>query len=250
MEKKQSKLIKYGDTFNLGNHLLLCGDCRDIELIDNFLKNKKIRSVITDPPYGVKYVENKRGLGKVTVDKNIRNDDISSESEYKEFTEKWLIPLLPHLEEKNNFYIFNSDKFLTTLIGGIKNQDINFSQLLIWIKNNSVIGRKDYLIQHELIIVGWYKKHLFRKSKDKSIIFCPKPIKSTLHPTMKPISLLRRLILNSSNAGDYIYDPFGGSGSTLIASEQTQRKCLTVEIDPHYCEIIINRYEDYAQKGN
>jgi len=243
MEKKQLKSIKYGDIFKLGDHALLCGDSCDQMLINNFLKDKKIRSVITDPPYGVQYVENKHGIGKISIDRKIQNDDISSESEYKKFTERWLIPFLSYLEEKNSLYIFNSDKFLTALIGGIKNQNINFSQLLIWIKNTPVIGRKDYLIQHELIINGWYKKHLFRKSKDKSVIFCPKPNRSPLHPTMKPISILRRLILNSSNIGEYIYDPFAGSGSIMVASEQTKRKCLMVEIDPHYCNTIINRFE-------
>ena len=247
MEPKQSNLIKYGDTFNLGNHVLLCGDCRDEKLIHDFLKDKKIRAVVTDPPYGVKYVESKRSICKVTIDKNIQNDDISSEASYEDFTEKWINPLLPHLEEKNSFYIFNSDKLLTSLIAGIKKQNVNFSQLLIWIKNNSVLGRKDYLIQHELIVNGWYKRHLFRKSKDQSVLFCPKPSKSPLHPTMKPISLLRRLILNSSNIGDCIYDPFGGSGSTLIASEQTKRKCLMVEIDSCYCETIIKRFKDYER---
>lgn len=243
MEKNQLKSIKYGDIFNLGDHILLCGDCSDQKLIDSFLKNRKIRTVITDPPYGIKYVQSKNGIGNIKVDREIKNDDISSELGYEKFTESWIAPLLSYLKEKNSLYIFNSDKFLTSLINGIKNKGINFSQLLIWVKHAPVIGRKDYLIQHELIVSGWYKKHLFRKSKDKSVIFCPKPNKSPLHPTMKPISILRKLILNSSNIGEYIYDPFAGSGSIMIASEQTKRKCLMVEIDPYYCNTIINRFK-------
>ena len=245
MEETQLKSIKCGDVIKLGDHVLLCGDCRDKELVEKILKERKIRAVITDPPYGVNYVESKKGIARIAVDKKIENDDISSEEAYKDFTEEWISSVLDYLEDKNSFYIFNSDKLLTSLISGIKNMGINFSQLLIWIKNTSVIGRKDYLIQHELIVSGWYKKHLFRKSKDKSVIFCPKPNKSRLHPTMKPLSLIRRLILNSSNIGDYIYDPFGGSGTTLIACEQTKRKCIMIETDSQYCETIIKRFKDY-----
>lgn len=247
MEKKQLKSIKYGDIFNLGSHILLHGDCRDKELITDFLKGRTIRTVLTDPPYGVNLVEGKRGISPLKMNKDIENDNICSEEEYKKFTEEWISPLLPHLDDKNSFYIFNSDKLLTSLIQGIKNQGVNFSQLLIWIKNNAVIGRKDYLMKHELIISGWYKKHLFRKSKDKSVIFYPKPNRSPLHPTMKPVGLLRRLILNSSNIGDYIYDPFAGSGTCMIASEQTKRKCLMVEIDPQYCFTIMERFKNYER---
>lgn len=101
------------------------------------------------------------------------------------------------------------------------------AQLLIWVKNNQVVGRKDYLAKHELILYGWHGVHKFLKSKDKSVIFYPKPNSSPLHPTTKPIGLLRRLILNSTQIGDVVYDPFGGSGSTLIACEQTKRICIT-----------------------
>lgn len=247
MEQMQSKSINYGDVIHLGEHILINGDCHDKKIIEAILKNKKVRTVLTDPPYGVNYVESKKNFSDVKANKDIINDDISSEKEYIEFTEKWIEPALPHLETKNNLYIFNSDKLLISLIQGLKNKRINFSQLLIWIKNNSIIGRKDYLLQHELIISAWYKKHYFRKGKDKSVLFSPKPNKNILHPTMKPISLLRRIILNSSNIGDYIYDPFGGSGSTLIACEQTKRKCLMVELDKDYCYKIIKRY--YGQQN-
>ena len=132
---------------------------------------------------------------------------------------------------------------LFALKSGLDVSNFKFCQLLIWIKNHSVIGRLDYLPQHELIAYGWYGSHKFFKSKDKSILAFPKPQKSLLHPTMKPISLLRHLILNSTQIGDYVYDPFGGSGSTLIACEQTKRKCLMVELDQKYCQVIINRYQ-------
>ncbi len=248
MEKNLSNLIECEKIFNLGDHILINGDCRNEKLLEEILRNKKIRTVLTDPPYGVNYVESKRSFGNIKINKEIENDNISSEKDYTEFNEQWIEAIIPYLEEKNNFYIFNSDKMLIPLIQGLRNKNINFSQLLIWIKNNSVIGRKDYLLQHELIVSGWYKKHYFRKGKDKSILFSPKPTKNKLHPTMKPISLLRRLILNSSDIGDYIYDPFGGSGSTLIACEQTKRKCLIVEIDKDYCNKIKERYYGFKNK--
>jgi DNA modification methylase len=118
------------------------------------------------------------------------------------------------------------------------------AQILIWIKNNQVMGRRDYLTKHELIAYGWYGTHQFYKSKDKSVLFYPKPNASPLHPTTKPAVLIRRLMLNSSSIGDVVYDPFAGSGTTLIACEQTRRICLTVEIDPNYCKVVIDRYNN------
>jgi DNA modification methylase len=118
-----------------------------------------------------------------------------------------------------------------------------FAQLLIWAKTQAVLGRLDYLPQHELIIYGWFGTHKFHKSKDKSILIYPKPNKSKLHPTMKPVGLLRRLILNSSKVGEIVFDGFLGSGSTLLACEQTKRRCLAVELDYDYCKTTIFRWE-------
>jgi len=118
-----------------------------------------------------------------------------------------------------------------------------YSQMIIWIKNTSVLGRKDYMPQHELIAYGWHGRHKMERSKDKSVIFYPKPHRSSLHPTMKPVGLLRKLILNSTKMGETVYDPFGGSGSTLIACEHLGRKCIMVELDPMHCSTIIKRWE-------
>lgn len=242
-DKKPKNSIKYGDCFQLGDHVLICGDSRDSKLLEKVIGKQKISLVITDPPYGVEYTENKAGFSKVKMDRQILNDDIVSESQYAKFTRDWIVPILPHLEKKNTFYIFNSDKMLFALRDGMTQSQLKYSQLLIWIKNHAVIGRKDYLPMHELIAVGWYRTHAFRKAKDKSIIFCPKPNKSSLHPTQKPISLLRRLILNSTLIGDVVYDCFGGSGSTIIACEQIKRKCIMIELDPEYCNTILNRFK-------
>jgi len=242
--KKQLNLIKYGQIFKLGNHLLCHGDATDSELVNKFLKDQKIKSVISDIPYGISYVESKSEFKqKLGCPKIIANDQEQSEEEYKEFNKKWLLAMRPSLEKKNSVYIFNSDRMIFALRQAMVESGYKFSQLLIWIKNASVVGRLDYLPQHELIAYGWHGTHEFRKSKDKSVLFCPKPSKSKLHPTMKPVSLLRRLILNSTSIGDIVYDCFGGSGSLIIAAEQTRRKCLMIELDFDYCQTIIDRFE-------
>jgi len=238
------KSIKPGDVFQLGNHLLGCGDARDKNFVDTFLGKTKVGLVLCDPPYGVAYVENKQGFNpKGKQHRAIVNDHSQSESDYRHFTYQWLETAKPHLARKNALYIFNSDKMLFALRDGMQDAGYKFAQMLVWIKNHAVVGRMDYLPQHELIAYGWYGTHQFQKAKDKSVLVYPKPNKSALHPTMKPVGLLRRLILNSSKIGDVVYDPFGGSGSTLLACEQTKRQCRMIELDPHYCQVIIDRFE-------
>lgn len=240
--KKQKNSIKYGDTFKIGTHVLVCGDARDEKLVSRLLAKSQVRLLCIDPPYGALAVESKEGFSPLKVNKRILNDDITSETEYATFTKDWLMPIVPHLASKNAAYIFNSDRMIFALREGMKQSGWKFAQLLIWIKNHPVIGRLDYLPSHELIAYGWRGRHEFRKSQDHSVLFCPKPNRSPLHPTQKPVSLLRRLILNSTNINDVVYDCFSGSGSSGIACEQTKRKCTMIERDEEYCQTIINRF--------
>jgi DNA modification methylase len=235
--------MKAGDIYQLGQHCLACGSSSDTELIAKLVGEAKIALILTDPPYGVSYVENKLNPSKVVSEKVIANDNIEDEAEYAAFTKAWLEVVKPYMARKNSLYVFNSDKMLLPTIQALKTTGGKFTQLLIWAKTQAVVGRLDYLPQHELIIYGWYGTHKFYKSKDKSILVYPKPSVSKLHPTMKPVGLLRRLILNSSNVGDVVFDGFGGSGSTLMACEQTKRQCLMVELDLDYCQVIIKRWE-------
>lgn len=235
--------IKIGDVFQLGDHRLACGDAKDSALLKRLILDDRISLLLTDPPYGVAYVEGKAKLTKIKSNKKIANDHNQTEEVYRHFMKEWLEVIKPYLAKKNSFYIFNSDKMVFSLRDGIVDAGFRLTQLLVWIKNNVVVGRLHYLPQHELIAYGWFGSHEFYKAKDKSILIYPKPNKSPLHPTMKPVGLLRNLILNSSKIDDYVYDPFGGSGSTLIACEQTKRRCLMVEIDPEYCQVIIDRFE-------
>lgn len=236
--------VKVGQIYQLGHHRLACGDATDPELIAKLVNNEEIHLVLTDVPYGVAYVESKQDFThSVSKAKKIANDQTQTTDEYVTLMRNWIKATKPHLASKNVFYIFNSDKMLFALEDAMREEGVKFAQLLIWIKNHAVVGRLDYLPQHEVIAYGWHGTHTFRKSKDKSVLFYPKPHKSKLHPTMKPVGLLRRLILNSSRKGDVIYDCFGGSGSTLIACEQTKRRCYMVELDPEYCQVIIDRWE-------
>jgi len=245
--RKPSSLTK-PIVWKLGEHRLLQGDARDAELIKKLIGNTKVNAIVIDPPYGVMLVESKMGISPLKAHKIIANDDICTDPEYADFTHAWIAPVLPHLSKKNSIYIFNADKMLFALKEGMDQAGIRFSQLIIWVKNHAIVGRKDYLPQHELIVFGWFGTHTFRRSKDKSVIFYPKPNKSPLHPTMKPIGLISRLILNSTEIGDVVYDGFGGSGTTLIACEQTKRRCFMVEQDPEYCQTIIKRWEQMTKR--
>ncbi|MGH7157245.1 MAG: DNA-methyltransferase [Candidatus Saccharimonadales bacterium] len=235
--------MKPGTIYRLGQHRLVCGDSSDSELIAKLVGETKIDLIICDPPYGVNYTESKLGIANIVNKKAIANDDIVEAEGYEQFTKAWLETIKPYLALKNSLYIFNSDKMLLSSVKALEDTGGKFTQLLVWAKTQAVVGRMDYLPQHELIIYGWYGTHRFAKSKDKSVLIYPKPNASKLHPTMKPVGLLRRLILNSSKIGDIVFDGFGGSGSTLIACEQTHRKCLMAELDPDYCQVIIDRWQ-------
>lgn len=241
--KKSLNLIKIGDAFLLGEHMLLCGNSCDKDMIAKFINGKKVKSVVIDPPYGVAVTESKENFQTLLKNKVIANDHIQSDEEYRKFTKDWIDAVTPHLERKNNFYIFNADKMIFALREGMLEAGLKFGQLLIWVKTHAVVGRMDYAPQHELIAYGWYGVHEFLKPKDKSVLVCPKPNKSPFHPTTKPVDLIRRLILNSTRIGDVVYDGFLGSGTTLLACEQTKRVCIGVELDPEYCQTIIDRFQ-------
>jgi DNA modification methylase len=241
-------MINKGDLFLLGTHRLLCGDAVDPEAVKKVMGGGLIRQILSDPPYGVAYVENKEHMKEMTGAElanktQIQGDQLQTEIEYANFTKKWLELAVPFLASYNVCHIFNSDLMICALRKGMKDADFYYSQMIIWIKNTIVMGRKDYNPQHELIAYGWHGRHKMERCKDKSVIFFPKPHRSELHPTMKPIGLLRKLILNSTKIGEVVYDPFGGSGSTLIACEHTKRKCVMIEMEPQHIQTIIARWE-------
>ena len=239
--------------WKLGNHRLLLGDSTKKEDVEELVGKDKVTLLLTDPPYGVGYVEGKQEFletihkdGKSSKFSAIQGDGVAED--YYDFSKKWLEVFKSHLKDKNAFYIFNSDSKLRELLNAFHDTGYTKSSLLIWLKNHHVVGRKDYHPQHELILYGWYGRHEFFGNRDKTALFYPKPNKSKLHPTMKPPSLLRRLIYHSSKPRDIVLDPFGGSGSTLIACEQLGRTCFMVECDEAYCKTIIERWEKLTKK--
>lgn len=247
-EPKPRKSVELGQVWQLGDHRVACGSASDPDIVKKVMGGGSIRQILTDPPYGVAYVENKAHF-KETIGANLSNttviqgDELQTDEEYAKFTKNWLETATPYLDKYNTVYIFNSDIMLCALRAGMKQAGIYYSQLIIWVKNQVVVGRKDYLTQHEVIAYGWFGRHKMERSKSKSVLFYPKPHRSKLHPTMKPVGLLRQLVLNSTKIGETVYDPFGGSGSTLMACEHLKRKCYMVELDPNYVSTIIQRWE-------
>lgn len=242
--------INKGAIFKIGDHIVGCGDSTDGDFVRQVLGQNKIRAIVTDPPYGVAYVENKKGFAKLGVkdEKVIAGDHLQSEDEYEEFTKKYLGATIPYLDEYNAVYIFNADLMFPSLRSGMKSSGFYYSQMIIWLKNQPVMGRKDYLSMYELIAYGWFGKHRMERSKSKNVIFYPRPSRSKLHPTQKPIGLLRRIIPDSTKVGDIVYDPFLGSGSTAIACQHLGRKCIGIELDETYVKTTLTRLEKLTGK--
>jgi len=205
---------------------------------------KKIREMVELP---LKHPEIFNKLG-IDTDKVIIGDQLQSDNEYSLFTKTWLEVAIPHLESYNACYIFNGDMMYPALRVGMKDAGYYYSQMIIWLKNHVVLGRKDYLPMFELIAYGWYGRHKMERSKAKSVIFHPKPVKSKLHPTQKPIGLLRKLIPNSTKIGEYIYDPFIGSGSTIISCLNTNRQYIGFELDENYYNLANERISKHINK--
>ena len=235
--------IKKGQIIRLGENYLACGDARDTNLVNRLLGNTKIDLLLSDIPYGVAYVEGKRGFSKLAKPEAIAGDHIQTDEEYRAFTASWLTATAPHLAKPNTAYIFTGDKMLFALREGMLEAGFKLAQVLIWVKQQPVLGRMDYQPQHELIAYGWHGTHRFHKAKDRSVLFHPRPQRSPHHPTQKPIGLLRHLILNNTKIGGTVYDPFSGSGSSLLAAHQTKRRCYAIELEPKHCRTIIARYE-------
>jgi len=245
--------IKYTTLWKLGEHRLLLGDATKAEDVARLMDGEKASLILSDPPYGVGYVEGKQEF-LATIHKDSTQKKFSviagdaPEDDYYDFSMRWLETVRPHLAPKNAFYIFNGDTKLREFLNALHDTGYTKSALLIWLKDRFVVGRKDYHPQHELILYGWHGTHAFFGQKDRTALFYPKPQKSALHPTMKPPALLRRLIYHSSKPGEIVLDPFGGSGSTLIACEHLGRRCFMIERDEAYCRTIVERWEKLTNR--
>lgn len=245
--KEAKYKIERGEIWQLGDHRLMCGDATCREDVDNLMGGGKADMVFTDPPYGVDYASKNRFLNRIApanrIEEPILNDNIE---DYYTFFSDFIGNLV--LNETNSIYVTISGQKLLQLLQAFKDKDFKMSQLLVWVKNNHVLGRQDYSNKHELIWYGWKGKHKYYGGFDTTTWEIKKPQKSELHPTMKPIPLIDIAIVNSSQKGQIVLDLFGGSGSTLIACEQRKRKCYMMEIDPYYCSVIIERWEKFTNK--
>lgn len=240
--------IKQGDIYKLGNHKLICGDCTKKETLTKLIQNNKIDCLITDPPYGVDYGSKNEFLNKmyncrISNPTRIINDNLD---DYKSFFTKVLENIKQFLNDYNTVYIFMEGLELHNLRISIEETGYKFSQYLIWLKNNHTFSRLDYKLKTEYCLYGWYNHHKFYGEFNTDVLEFPRPQKSKLHPTMKPIQLISKLIQNSTKEKMNILDVFGGSGTTLIACEQLNRNCYMIELSPEYCQTIINRWEEYT----
>lgn len=236
---------KTGDVVLLGNHKIICGDCTDPAVVNKLLKDKTIDQLLTDPPYGVDYASKNRFLNRVALGYRIEEPILGDDLENYKILFSTFIKNIP-FSKKNTIYITISDQKLLELSQALLDNDVKISQYLVWKKNNHVLGRQDYANIHELIIYGWKGTHIFYGQFSTTVLEFNRPNNSDLHPTMKPLDLLRSLIQDGSQKGSNVYDPFLGSGSTLIACEQTGRICYGIEKEPKYCDVTILRWEQYT----
>lgn len=236
----EEPITKPGDVWKLGRHRLLCGDSTQKENVMRLMNKQDADMILTDPPYNVDYE------GKTEDALKIENDNMN-ETEFFNFLLDSFRNMYEQLKPGGSVYVFHADTEGLNFRNAFKSVGFKLAQCLVWVKNTFVLGRQDYQWKHEPILYGWKEgaSHYFKDSrKENTVLEFDKPARNAEHPTMKPIDLLVYLIKNSSKEEDLILDLFGGSGSTLIAAEQTQRTCYTMELDPKYCDVIIKRWEN------
>lgn len=274
-ELEKEPATKPGDIFQLGRHRLICGDSTNPETIKKLLDGEKTDLLITDPPYNVAYE------GKTQDRLKIQNDRFDSADAFRHFLSDAFAAANTGLKQGGAFYIWYASSEGYNFIGAANDIGWQIREQLIWVKNILVLGRQDYHWQHEPCLYGWkdgaphyfiddrtqttiWEAEDFNPDKMKkeellalvkemtkqpsTIIREDKPSRSAEHPTMKPVKLIARLVRNSSRTGERVLDVFGGSGSTLIACEQLNRECYMVELDPHYCDVIIKRWETFTNQ--
>lgn len=280
-EEQPKPRTQPGDIYRLGEHRLICGDSTDPGTLDKLLDGIKPLFCFTDPPYGVAIGSKNKALEVAqkagSVKKDIKNDTLAPNELYT-ILKAAMTNLREHCAEDCSYYVSSPPgEDLITMLEVMRDAGLPVRHNIIWVKNIATfsIGRLDYDYKHEPIFYTWTKNHHFYADQYKttviddttpidkmskaelkerlrayedqnSVAYCDKPLKSELHPTMKPVKLVGRFMLNNSQPGDAVIDIFGGSGTTLIAAEQLNRKCYMVELDPHYCDVIIDRWEKFT----
>lgn len=275
VELPEEPKAQIGEVYQLGRHRLICGDCTDRNHIDLLMDGQKAIAVVTDPPYNMAY----EGAGNTAKEKRKKNrilNDKMSDEDFTVFLTSVYNSIHYCLQDGGSFYIFYKELGTGTFITALQNAKLTYKQDLIWVKNQLVLGGSKYQSMYEPCVFGckgksvafWYTGRKERSVIEQIDLMTEEELKDTikelmeqfnpdiirvdknkvndLHPTMKPIKLLAKLIENSSKKGDIVLDLFGGSGSTLIACEQTGRTCYMSELDRRYVDVIIDRFEQFT----
>lgn len=230
---------KRGDIWQLGEHRVMCGDSSKAEDVAALMGGGLADMLLTDPPYGISYV------GRTKDALTIKNDSLDDDS-LETFLVDTLGSAIQYLKNGGAFYIWHADSKGLQFRRAVNSIGLTIRECLIWNKNSLVLGRQDYQWKHEPCLYGWKDgaAHRWYGGRSKTtVIDCNRPTRNGEHPTMKPVALFAELVVNSTSEGDIILDVFGGSGTTLIAAEQLNRKARLMELDEHYCDIIITRWE-------
>jgi site-specific DNA-methyltransferase (adenine-specific) len=231
-----------GDLWLLGRHRLLCGDARESEDLARLLEGRQADMLLTDPPYNVGYE------GKTPERLTISNDVMAPE-EYQRFLIGAFTTAASHLKPGGAFYLWHADTGGLAVRSACAEAGLPVRQCLVWVKSVLVPGRQDYQWRHEPCLYGWAEGAAHTWLSDRSqttVLEFDKPARSADHPTMKPVALFTYLMGNSCRPGGLVLDPFAGSGTTLIAAERTGRAAALVELDPHYCDVIVRRFEAFT----
>lgn len=239
-----------GDIWQLGSHRLAVGDATNPALVTRLFDGARCRMVWTDPPYGVSYTEKETHLREAGIStgnhRAILNDSLT-EDQVKALTREALQIAIAHSEDGAAAYVAcPAGNLLPFFIEAVDESGFRFQQALAWVKNAFVLGRSDYHHRHETILYGWRPgdAHAFTTTRHPETVFLvDRPSKSKEHPTMKPIALVLQMVENSSQPGEIVYDPFSGSGSTLIACQRSDRACYAVELSEQYADVILARWE-------
>jgi len=239
----ENPVSKTGEVYDLGPHRLACGDCRNQDLFSDLMGTSFGAMLWTDPPYGVAYV------GKTAEALTIDND---KPEDLQALLRDAFFACDSYLEPGAGIYIAHpAGRLSLVFCEAMIASGWHWHQTLVWVKNSMVLGHSDHHYKHEPILYGWKgKDRRWFGGRDKVSVFeVDRPSRSTEHPTMKPVDLIEPMIVNSTAAGEIVIDPFGGSGSTLIAANNAGRIARLVELDPGYCDVVRKRWGDYARSN-
>lgn len=231
--------VHTGDVWLLGNHRLMCGDCRLQADVTTLMNGCLADLCVTDPPYNVNYE------GGTKEELTIQNDSMENDL-FATFLRQVFTVMYSILKPGASYYIFHADSEGENFRASLRKAGLKLAQCCVWVKNSMVMGRQDYQWQHEPCLYGWKPgaAHFWNSDRKQTTVWnFDKPLRNSIHPTMKPVALMAYPICNSSAPGQIVVDLFSGSGSTIMACQQVDRICYAMEIDPQYVLGTIHRYK-------